>query len=246
MIKKINKKAIVLPFFTIVLLVGSFFILQKFKQMEPIWASLAPKTLTREKLVKVACVGDSITQGSEEAQANKETYPDVLSGYLGNRYIVKNFGASGHSAQSGLNYSYNKHENFVLSQEFKPDIVIIKLGTNDTITNNWKNKKIFIEEYEKLIDCYAKLDSNPQIFLVTPAKAFSIKNKKIDFTDKNKKLQEVRSAIIAFGKEKNYQVIDMYKAIESHPEFFLEDGLHPNKEGAKFIAKTIYNEIDWT
>src|SRR6201999_1364973 len=43
--------------------------------------------------IKVACVGDSITQGAGAGPG--KSYPDQLQGLLGDKWVVKNYGVGG-------------------------------------------------------------------------------------------------------------------------------------------------------
>ena len=47
-----------------------------------------------------------------------------------------------------------KTKEYIESQNFQPDIVLIKLGTNDTKPQNWKYKDEFMADYQHLIDSY--------------------------------------------------------------------------------------------
>ncbi len=49
----------------------------------------------QEKVVKVACVGNSITYGSGLKDRQKDSYPMVLGRMLGEGYVVGNFGLGG-------------------------------------------------------------------------------------------------------------------------------------------------------
>ena len=47
------------------------------------------------RVIKVACVGDSITHGAGVEDREKNNYPKQLGDLLGNRFEVRNFGRSG-------------------------------------------------------------------------------------------------------------------------------------------------------
>ena len=82
--------------------------------------------------IKVACVGDSITQGSGIKDPAKDSYPAQLQKLLGDNFEVKNFGHSGRTLLYGGDAPYIKSPKFKQAQDFNPDVVIIKLGTNDS------------------------------------------------------------------------------------------------------------------
>ena len=46
--------------------------------------------------------------------------------------------------------------------------VVIVLGTNDTESQNWKNKEHFVADYTDLIGKFAKLPTKPRVFICYP------------------------------------------------------------------------------
>ena len=73
--------------------------------------------------IRVACVGDSITQGSG--------YPNKLQTLLGSNFTVRNFGVSGSTVSLNSIKPYMKQTAFRKAEDFDPQIVVIMLGTND-------------------------------------------------------------------------------------------------------------------
>ncbi|MDC1566712.1 GDSL-type esterase/lipase family protein [Phocaeicola vulgatus] len=133
---------------------------------------ILPTGLWAKRIIKVACVGNSITYGAGISNREKNSYPAQLQYYLGDDYEVRNFGSNGATAQSDGDYPYVRTGVYGESKNFLPDIVLIKLGTNDTKPQNWKDEKHFMEEYQTLIDTYRSLDSHPQVILLTPVRCF--------------------------------------------------------------------------
>ena len=87
--------------------------------------------------IRVACIGNSITYGARIKNRDRDSYPAVLSRMLGEAYWVKNFGVS---ARTLLNKGDNPYMNEKAYQDalaFNPNIVVIKLGTNDSKSFNW-------------------------------------------------------------------------------------------------------------
>jgi len=82
--------------------------------------------------VRVACVGDSITFGAGVEDRDKNHYPAVLGGLLGTSFDVRNFGRSGATLSSSGDLPYRDTDEFKAATAFAPDVVVIKLGTNDT------------------------------------------------------------------------------------------------------------------
>jgi len=185
---------------------------------------------------KVACIGNSITSGSK----NKEdvAYPAFLGKLLGDDYLVKNFGVSGRTLLRNGDYPYWKEKTYQDALELNPDIVIIKLGTNDSKPQNWKYKDEFEQDYRDLIQSFINLSSNPKIFLCKPVPAFKIMWGIRDSIIVN----DIIPIIEKIGKEKNLEIIDLHKEFTGKENFF-PDGIHPNEAGAALMAKVIYKVI---
>ena len=88
--------------------------------------------------IKVACIGNSITDGHGIDLAPRNGYPAQLQRILGNGYNVKNFGVSARTMLNKGDYPYMNELAWRDALAFKPDIVIIKLGTNDSKPENWQ------------------------------------------------------------------------------------------------------------
>ncbi len=107
-----------------------------------------------EKIIKIACVGNSITYGSGIVNRDKNSYPAQLQYYLGDKYKVVNFGVSGATVLSEGDFPYISTKEYNESKAFQPDIVLIKLGTNDSKAHNWKFSNSFLKDYKRLVNSY--------------------------------------------------------------------------------------------
>ena len=86
--------------------------------------------------VKIAFLGNSITIGAGLKNAGEECYPSQFAKLLdekyGNKYEVGNFAVSGRTMlRHGDRPLWNEPQ-FKQALDFKPDVVYIMLGTNDT------------------------------------------------------------------------------------------------------------------
>lgn len=186
---------------------------------------LAGCTSVKEK--NVVCAGDSITCGyllSEE-----ESYPSVLQGLLGKDYVVTNVSNVGLSAYDYLNMWYLDQ-----AKEVNPDIVVLMFGSNDSNPAFYQSEDVFESYYTKLIDAF----SGSKIYLCTPCKAYSS-----NYGVNENNLEKIVETIKKIGKEKDLVVIDIYDLSSQHEEWFEEDGVHPNSQGAAQIAQTIYGAM---
>jgi len=188
--------------------------------------------------IKVACIGNSIIFGAGIENREKDSYPSVLGRLLGEKYEVKNFGFSGRTMLRKGDNPYWNEQMFQDAIAYHPNIVIIKLGTNDSKPYNWKYKEEFENDYGDFVDTFKNLTSKPKIFVCKPVPAF-----KINFDIRDSIIvNDIIPIIERISKDKNVEIIDLYKPFEGK-EILLPDGIHPNEAGAALMAKVIYKAI---
>ncbi len=183
--------------------------------------------------IKLACIGDSITFGAGVEERLEMSYPAQLQKLLGSKYKVSNCGTSGIQMR---NYLARWKDKITAIQ---PDVVTIKLGTNDTHFRNYKkpdNKKEFDKVYRdstlELLEFLNGLKSKPKVYLCYPIPFF-----KSETRDKSI-VKDIIPALAAIAKEKGHSTIDLYKALEGKGNL-APDGVHPGAEGQTILAKTI-------
>jgi lysophospholipase L1-like esterase len=188
-----------------------------------------------DQRIRVACVGDSITLGGGENR--RDNYPGTLQRLLGNGYDVRNFGVNGATVRRHADQPYVRESAFGGAKEFKPNIAVILLGTNDTKIQNWGQVDRFVADYKSLVADFQALDPKPQIYLCIPVPAY------IDGDWINRdRVRELRPRIEQIGKDLHLPVIDLYTDLDGRPELF-PDGVHPNPEGAGLIAKAVHAKL---
>lgn len=191
--------------------------------------------------IRVACVGDSITEGTVLPGKETNSYPAVLGRLLGDRYDVRNYGRSGTTIVAGPNANpYHTSDSFRQALAFSPDIVIIKLGTNDTKTNIWPNlKATFPERYRFLVESFRwTLARRPFIIACLPAPVYGEGH----FSINERYRKEVVEAIRGAATEEKILVIDPVPILLNHPEWF-PDTVHPDIEGTAALAEFIAGKI---
>mgnify|MGYP000754981184 FL=1 len=202
-----------------------------------LFPSLAFSQTTQK--VRIACVGNSITEGYGLADPKSESYPSILQELLGEKYDVRNFGLSARTLMLKGNRPYMKEQKFEEAQAFLPDIVTIKLGTNDSKPQNWIHHAKFKNDLKTLIHKFQSLSSHPRIYLCLPIPG---NNKEWGIND-----SIIYHKIIPYIKEvaaeEHLPVIDLYAAMLPYYPQKYQDGVHPNKDGAKIIAAQIYRVL---
>ncbi|RYD41470.1 MAG: sialate O-acetylesterase [Verrucomicrobiaceae bacterium] len=191
---------------------------------------MAPIVPEEGKVVKVACVGDSITEGAG-AEPGK-SYPAQLQKLLGDKLEVKNYGLGGRTMLRKGDHPYWNEGAFKEAQEYKPDVVIIMLGTNDTKPHNWQHKDDFAKDYKDFVKTFQRLKPEPRVYICRPVPVPGEGN----FGINEKALQEEMPVIEKISKSLKTGLIDMYAALDGKPEL-LPDRVHPNTAGAGEMAK---------
>lgn len=190
-----------------------------------------PKTV-----IRVTCVGDSITFG-ECATASDASYPSVMAEILGDGYVIENCGKSGAAVINGETaILYTSTAEYRKSFESNPDVVIMMLGTNDSCSrNDWTAEKEadFKAKYIALIDNYAGLESKPRIILAICPKRIDAKA----FDDCIR--LNMAPLIKSIAEEKGLSVIDIYDATKNFTRDDYADALHPNDSGYKKLAEAM-------
>jgi lysophospholipase L1-like esterase len=205
-----------------------------------IWPD-ASTSAAGESAIRVACVGDSITAGVGLRNVQADSYPVQLGKLLGSRYEVRNFG---HSGATMVKVSYRPYwdvPEFRAATAFKPNIVIIQLGTNDSDPAIWvaqEQRGNFRADCNAMIDHFLGPETKPLVYLCLPA---PIRPGKAD--DRRRILREEVTGIIQdIVRKRNLPVIDLYEPLEGKPELF-PDYFHPNADGAKIIANAVCGAI---
>ena len=120
-------------------------------------------TATARSYKRIACIGDSLTEGG---------YPEQLATLLGDGFEVGNFGASGTSLTNYTNTA-DRYSSYVTykdvhqrSLDFNPDLVIIMLGTNDT--KKWAQASLeYKDAYKSLVASYKAVNPDVEIVVCT-------------------------------------------------------------------------------
>ena len=196
------------------------------------------------KKVKIVFQGDSVT----DAGRDKRNYHHMGNGYakFASALIAEahpdvdfefiNFGISGNRTSELFDRFYKD------CLEFEPDVISILIGVNDVWHRHNIHKIATTDEQTKLnYTCILeriKRESNAKILMMTPYI--------LDHPDVQSMRAEV-DTINVFIKELAAKYADAFvpldelfdEAMKTQPQalYYSADGVHPNENGAKFIAK---------
>jgi lysophospholipase L1-like esterase len=236
------------------ILAGALAVLVMFSLAIAVYFFTAPPPTHK---VRIACVGDSLTQSSgypyELWQMLGKSGPYTMGDYIvtydgdnetpsnGTGYAVGNFGAGSTTVLLNTETPYMNSTMFPLALNYDPDIVVIMLGTNDAQPNLEIYNASFVGDYVTLIDAFKALPSSPEIWIALPPPIIGNQSGSID-------PQYFQQTIIPLIEEVANQTglptINVYGAFEGLDcSKYYRDGVHVNNAGAEIITQTIYNAV---
>ena len=228
----------------------------------------------RQDALRVACIGNSITHGSGIDMQEQNGYPAQLQRLLGSDYYVRNFGVGGRTMLQKGDHPYMIEQAWRDAQQFRPDIVVIKLGTNDSKDYNWNaHKQDFEADMQAMIDTLRgevrgksgevrgksgevrgrhksrkkALTSHPSPLTPKIFLCSPIKpfRDKWGITD-SVIVNEVIPAIQRVAQKNGLHFIDLHPVVTDAADM-TSDMIHPNDKGAAKMAKAVGEAIKrWT
>lgn len=187
--------------------------------------------------IKVACVGNSITENW--ALTQNEKYPAILQQLLGDKYTVRNYGIGGRTLLKQADHPYWAEDKYKEVLDWNPDIVIIKMGTNDAKPHNWVYKNQFEGDYIEFINSFKNLSGKPKIYICYPIPAFAGNSLQVeDRTITN----EIIPVINRVAKKTRSSVIDLHSPLIGKNDY-VYDKIHPNVKGTTVMARVIAQAV---
>ena len=195
----------------------------------------------KQDAVRVACIGDSITDGYLIDLSDANGYPAQMQKMLGDGYWVKNFGVSARTVLNKGDFPYMKELAWEDALAFNPDVVVVKLGTNDSKPYNWVHKADFEKDLQQMIDALKALPSQPKIYLCAPIPAFK---PSWEISEEVITTQIVPILEKVVKKNNLAGLIDLHTPFADQEALINEDGIHPTQAGARKMAEIIAKQID--
>ena len=157
---------------------------------------------------------------------------------MGKKYQVQNFGSSGATALNRGNHPYQQTSAYTQALQFKPDILVVILGTNDCKINLDSPTRVqFHSDYATLLAAFKAANPTVKIYPCLPPPFFGA------VSGSNGQLtRAVLPLIQAVAGEERYQVIDFNTPLSNRGELFA-DGIHPNTEGTRLMAAEVYRTL---
>lgn len=200
------------------------------------------------KKITIVALGDSITNGVRVDVSEEDTYrhllQEKLSQKMGYNITVINAGVNGDITSTAI----HRLKRDVL--KYDPDYVTIMFGVNDAgyyrpVTDSMADTpRVTADDFKSNLEVIIKTirDSGAESILVTPIPMNNSYAHK-DFpayveNGLNYLVDGYADIIRELSAQTGISLIDVHKAFNASPgtEKFVPDGIHPNKEGHRFIA----------
>ncbi len=206
-------------------------------------ALAAPPALAQRPL-RIACVGDSITEGNANPDYLTNSWPQVLGRMLeehsSGAYSTANFGRSGATLLHSGQKPYRNLDVYTKSLAFAPDVVVINLGTNDAADASWSGDVAdFERDLRELLRDYRALATEPRLLLSNLTPMFASHPKTDQCAPRR---VEIEALLEHLGKELGLEVVDLKTSLVGKPEL-LPDGLHPNSAGNELLAAAVFEAL---
>jgi lysophospholipase L1-like esterase len=201
-------------------------------------ASRAPAQTTAP--IRWSTVGNSITYGYGLSNPATQSYPAKLGTLLGPAYLIENEGVSATTMLKKGDYTYWKNGRLPQTFAFHPDIVTVKLGTNDSKPVNWPNHKgEFLGDALAMMDTLAGMPSKPRVMPCYPVPVFQHNGTwSVDGINEPVVKNEIMPLIKQAADQRKLTLIDVHTFLENRSDLFTTDGVHPDagKAGQDSIA----------
>ncbi len=197
-------------------------------------ALLASTTTTTQTPppIRVACIGDSITRGTE--------YTLDLWALIGPDYVIGDFGVGGATVSLHSEAAYMNKTACETAKEFQPDMVFVMLGTNDADKTLNETTQEFVADYITLLETFEELPTKPEMYLMMPPPIY---NTSLNLSGELF-AERVQPGIREVANQTGLPLIDAYTPLLGNPDLFI-DGVHPTAAGAQKIAEAVYAAVNW-
>jgi sialate O-acetylesterase len=197
--------------------------------------------------VRIACCGASVVFGRGLANRRDECYPAVLQRLLDRSQgsgacSVRNFGYCGATASESANEPYARTPSFAAATRFRPNHVLLTLGTNDAQGANAAALEGLADGLRRLVLHFraiaAEVGTDPAraVIVTQPAPAFP-PVPEIDFAALER---EVRPVVRRVAEELGAPYLDFCTPLAGRESEF-PDGLHPTAAVAAEIARIAHD-----
>ena len=203
--------------------------------------------MKQEKIIRIGCVGDSITAGTGLKNARQDAFPAQLEKLLQNNTTVFNFGDGGKTMRNDLGV-----DSYVNSGTYRKliqiadslDIVTVMRGTNDAYhAKGWTEieKSTFRQDCKALFGVLHQKNPAMQFVLMNSPECFGDNHTRYNMPPLRVLQKELADELNDAGYPTRY--FDMYAVTKPLGEHF-PDRLHPNEKAHFMMAEALSRVIE--
>jgi acyl-CoA thioesterase-1 len=193
----------------------------------------AQETASPPAPLKLAFIGASITAGVGTDNPRLYAYPFQLAQMLGLGWEIKDFGVSGTTLLHDGDKPYVKTPSYEQALAFKPDVLVIDLGGNDSKPQNFEaHPDDFVPDYKAIVAAFRAVNPAVKIYAALPVPAFPDNYGIRESVIEQKIIPAIREAVA----EAQISSIDFHTPMLDKGADF-HDRVHPNDAGAKALAE---------
>ncbi len=203
---------------------------------------------TYSEPLRIACIGDSITEGYSSGNRQTLSYPAQLLKRLhgeGKDVLLGNYGCSGTRVLQYNKQYYNDMLAYTLStEEADADLVIIGLGTNDAgITQSGHGQLMrFYEEYMQLLRDYGENPETEKVYATTA----TYRPSTYGYGAVYARAYQIKAVETLAKTADKYVSVDLYALLLQDcldDKVLKDDNLHPHADGYTIYVDKLYNAI---
>ncbi len=206
------------------------------------------KTVTYNEPLRIACIGDSITEGNSSGSRQTLSYPAQLLTKLhgeGKDVILGNYGCSGTRVENYNTQYYNDMLAYNLALESDADIFIIGLGTNDSgVIQGGKSQIVrFYNEYTELLKDFGSLATTDKVYATTA----TYRPSTLGYGAITVRAQQIKATEALAKTSDKYVLVDLYALTLEEAlagNFLSSDDLHPHADGYAIYVDVLCNAMD--
>ncbi len=193
-------------------------------------------------LIRIACIGDSITEGAGSQSAAVLSYPAQMGRYLWKDALVTNLGSGGATMRNDLNaYTQRGVYQTALQIAAEIDIFTIMLGTNDSFYDgSWTSadSQLYTDDCLGIVKSLWEKNQNLQFVLSNCPRYFG-SGGWASLT-----VRTLQKNLVPTLNSAGYPTtfFDMYTETMQMRDYF-PDQLHPNDEGYMMMGEIFANAL---
>lgn len=209
--------------------------------------------------VRIACIGDSITEGyckfddGSYLDSTKYSYPAQLAKLVqdkGEDVLVANFGISsgGMTMTGNVIYFPGTLAHTLSIYESGADYVVFALGTNDASAAGASNgsEEWFVNEYSAYIKAVGDNPETKTVFVTNATHRNGQSVSSLRASSVIRPLQAQITETLNAADNGKYVFVDLYALTYEATKagnFLSSDNIHPHKEGYGIMAQKIYDAV---